>query len=170
MHRSEALFGQILRIDILRPFSVRFYAYIFGGPFQSDSTHRSEARFGQILRINIWRPFSVRFNAQIRGHVWSDSTHKRGPFQSDSTHRSEALFGLCVLVYVFWSFLMNFLFFMFFLLFFSFSFFLGGGGGKFDSVNYRFTDGPIHAWRKSQQNFEWMISLPLLDNQGYPYI
>ena len=87
---------------------VRFHAYIFGGPFQSDSTHRSEALFGQILRKSIWRPFSVRFNAQIRDPFWLDSTHNiisrpfsvrfnaliRGPFWSDSTHiYLEALFS-----------------------------------------------------------------------------
>ena len=53
------------------PFLVRFYAYIFGGPFQSDSTHRSEALLGQILRIIIFGDL----------------------FQSDSTLRSEALLG-----------------------------------------------------------------------------
>ena len=103
----EVLFIHIHRID-QRPFLARFYAYIFGGPFQSDSTHRSEALFGQILRIYIWRPFSVRFNAQIRGPFWLDSTHNniwrpfsvrfnaviRGPFWSDSTHiYLEALFS-----------------------------------------------------------------------------
>ena len=73
-----ALFGQILRIYIWRPFSVRYSTHrsetlfgqilliiIFGGLFQSASTLRSEALFGQILRINIWRHFSVRFNAYI---------------------------------------------------------------------------------------------------------
>ena len=81
-NRSEALFGQILNkyLEALfsqiqcidqRPFLVRFYAYIFGGPFQSDSTHRSKALFGQILRIKIFG----------------------GPFQSDSTHRLESLYG-----------------------------------------------------------------------------
>ena len=53
------------------PFLVRFYAYIFGGPFQSYSTHRSETLFGQILCIILFG----------------------GLFQSDSTLRSEALFG-----------------------------------------------------------------------------
>ena len=102
-------------------FLVRFYAYIFGVPFQSESTHRSkalfvqilriiifeglfqsdstfrsEAHFGQILRIINWRPFSVRFNGYIRG-----------PFRSNSTHKYlEALFSQIQRIYIrgpFWS-------------------------------------------------------------------
>ena len=71
------------------------------------------------------------------------------------------------MVYVFWFFPLNFLFyvfsfisffilsflfysfffffFLFFFLFFSFFFFFFFFFGEFDSVNYRFTDGPIRA-------------------------